>query len=223
MKLVHSDLENQIIINPKKTCQWVIESPIYFSKYLQELNSQINGKEGNFVLSDNQKEYDISKYVEIVINPFDIDINSKKILNRLYMELSQLAYQENSYLLTQEILAKLQTYFLELEQESDYILGIDENIDISGVWKALGVKFENYAENLLENISQYIKIMAELMKKKLIVFVNLGSYLRKEELEQLIELAMYNEIALLFIENIEKDFPKEVSRYIIDNDRCEIF
>lgn len=60
-----------------------------------------------------------------------------------------------------------------------------------------------------EKIIQYMKIMSELMGKKLLVFVNIRSDLEKDQIQELMKNAVYNEIALLFIENIQRDFSKD--------------
>ena len=60
-----------------------------------------------------------------------------------------------------------------------------------------------------EKIIQYMKIMSELMGKKLLVFVNIRSDLEKDQIQELMKNALYNEIALLFIENIQRDFSKD--------------
>ena len=73
-----------------------------------------------------------------------------------------------------------------------------------------------------EKIIQYMKIMSELMGKKLLVFVNIRSDLEKDQIQELMKNAVYNEIALLFIENIQRDFSKDKKYYIIDKDVCEI-
>lgn len=223
MKLVHPEIEGQIIIDTKKPCFWVIESPSRFSKVIQELLTQVDGTDGNFVLSEKEKEYDISKCVEVIVNPFAVNINDKKILNRLYSELSELAYGETLYLETQKMLSDLQNYFLKVEQESFYVLGLDETIDVSLLWKLLGVKFESYAEDFFETIIQYIKVISMIMKRKLVIFVNLCSYLTEIQVKQLLETANYEEISILFIENTERIFSNEFVKYIIDSDECEIY
>ena len=61
MKLVHINLNEGILVDAINCTEWVIESPEYFSEYVMELAGQVEGKEGRFVLSDNEKEVDISK------------------------------------------------------------------------------------------------------------------------------------------------------------------
>lgn len=224
MKLVHPDFTLPIIEENSYICyEWIMESPEYFSRYVQELFNQMNGGEGNFVLSSDEKELDISKTMEIIVNPLSVNINDRKIINKLYSELSQTAYDSENYLATQGILADIQKYFLNLEQAGNYMLEMDSEIDITALFKALNIKLEIFADDFFEMLNQYIKIAAELMKKKIVVFVNLGSYLSKEQLEELLKNAAYNEIILLLIENQQKDyFLEDTKCIIIDKDGCEI-
>ena len=78
MKLVHINLNEGILVDAINCTEWVIESPEYFSEYVMELAGQVEGKEGRFVLSDNEKEVDISKNVELIFNIFALDINERK-------------------------------------------------------------------------------------------------------------------------------------------------
>lgn len=222
MKLVHKDLGRQIVFNNYGSCEWTIESPELFTKYVQELYAQTEGKEGNFVLSEGDKEIDIGKYMELIINPLSVNINDKRILNKLYMMLEGLAFKEDIYLLTQEMKGKLQSYFLQLEYLSPYILTMDLEIDIVAILKAIGVKIENNTDNFMEKLDLYIKILAELLQKKVIALVNIGSYMKKEHVKQLMNTAIHNEISLLLIENHQRNFSKESVQYIIDKDGCEI-
>lgn len=223
MKLVHPELEGQIIFDNERPCEWVIESPKDFSAYVKELFQQSEGIEGRFVLSEGEKERDISKYVEVIFNPFSVNINDRKILNKLYSELSGLASGEEIYMETQTMKNNLLAYFLKLEHISPYILDIEPELDMLTVFKAVGIKFGDYVEDFIGNLNQYIKIMSELMRKKVIVLVNIGSYVSYGQLEQIIQNAVYNEIALLLIENMQRELPEQVYQYIIDKDSCEIF
>lgn len=223
MKLVNIDLGYQLVFQDGKVLEWIIESPALFQRYAYDLLQQSKAEEGKFVLSDKDKEMSISKSMEIVLNPFDIDMNDKRILRKIYGDLSELAYDSESFILTQELLQKLQGYFYELEQKSGYPLEIDNEIDISAIFKAINVKVETESENLLEKLCEYIKIIAEVLRKKIFVFINLRSYLTDEQMEQLIEMANYNEINVLPIENCQRDFLNNCTYVIVDKDECHIY
>lgn len=179
-------------------------------------------KQGRFVLSDNEKEVDISKNVELIFNIFALDINERKLISKLYMELEKLTADERFYVKTQEMKQYLQEYLLQLEQETDYILDLADEIDFASLFKAFGIKYEVLEENFLERLVRYMRIVERLLKKKLFVFVNLRSYLSNQQIDELIKEATYQEIQLLLIETCARDCIEGVTRYIIDKDGCEI-
>ncbi len=223
MKLIHPDVVSPIIDEVHTFNEWIIEAPELFLIYVQELFYQLDGQSGNFILFENDKELSISKYVEIIIDPFTIDINNKKNINKLYAELSQIAYEEKNYLHTQEILSIIHKYFIDLEQSSDYMLHVDSETDITSIFKILNIQFEYFTNDLCGKISQYIKIMAELMRKKIFVLVNIRSYLSEEQLDEIIKIAKYNEIYVLLIEDHQNNsLIKDKNYIIIDKDGCEI-
>lgn len=55
------------------------------------------------------------------------------------------------YLLTREMMGSLENYFVQLEQASPYILETNLKINILEVFKAIGVKAAQYADNFLKS------------------------------------------------------------------------
>lgn len=223
MKLVYADVSGEIITEKKSFTEWIIESPGLFSKYLQELYEQCERKEGKFVLSDNDKELDLSKCVEIIGNPFAVDIKNRKILGKLYAELDELSGKEQMFEKTMRLTATVHEYILDLEQETNYILQFDNELEISALLKALGVRYEVIEDSFFERIVRYIKIAADVLKTKLFVFVNIRSFLSDIQMMELVKEISYQDIKVLFIENQERDCLEGGFRYIIDKDGCEIY
>ena len=223
MKLAHVDMDRAIDLDCRKAVEWIIESPAFFQKYIQLLNLQLEGNEGEFVLSEGDVILDISICAEIIMNPFALDFEDRRIQKKLYTELQKKAYEEEMFLATQKMSAELQRYIFELESVCGYDIEAGETIEIQMIFKAFGVKMEGGNYSFSEKIMQYMKIMSELMGKKLLIFVNIRSYLEKDQIQELMKNAVYNEIALLFIENIQRDFSKDKKYYIIDKDGCEIY
>lgn len=223
MKLVHTDIECQMILSDQKCFEWIIESPELFTSYVSEINKQIRGGEGRFVLSDNGEELELFRHAEIITDPLCVDLNDRKIQKRLYTELAELARSEELFFVTQDMEAVLHRYFLQLEYVSGYAIETALEIDLPAIFKAMGIQLENRADNFFENLLQYVKITVELMRKKIFVLINIGSYLSEFQVKQLLELAVYNEITLLFIENMRRGFSEEGMYCIIDKDGCEIY
>ena len=223
MKLVHFELSEAILDENTVFTEWIIESPEVFSEYLQELNGQLVGEDGRFVLSENNKELDLAKKADMVINPFSVDVNSRKILNKLYVELSGLSKEEQMYTKTMELFRYIQEYMLDLEQCTSYILEFDQEIDISALLKAVNIHYEVKDVDFLEKIIQYIKIMIAVAGIKVFIFVNLRSYLSETQMQSLIQECEYQDVRILFIENQQRSCMKGGKQYIIDIDKCEIY
>lgn len=221
MKLTHTELEKQLVFETGKAVEWIIESPASFSKYVRDLYEIMQDNEGKFTLSDEDEIIDFQKYAELIIDPFLLDFHNRQIQKKLYAELQNLAVGSEFYLQTQELKSQIQKYFIDLEYASGYDLEIADEIDLPAIFKAVGIQLDGgNEETLFERIAIYIKIMAELLKKKLVILVNSRSYLNSDQIDQIAELCMYSEVALLLIENVQRDFSKKRNYCIIDCDEC---
>ena len=221
MKLTHTELEKQLVFETGKAVEWIIESPASFSKYIRDLYEIMQDNEGKFTLSDEDEIIDFQKYAELIIDPFLLDFHNRQIQKKLYAELQNLAVGSEFYLQTQELKSQIQKYFIDLEYASGYDLEIADEIDLPAIFKAVGIQLDSgNEETLFERIAAYIKIMAELLKKKLIILVNSRSYLTSNQIDQIAELCMYSAVALLLIENVQRDFSKKRNYCIIDCDEC---
>lgn len=168
-------------------------------------NVELTGIDGDFKGS-------LTAYHDFKEKLIDVELTQKEkeeiILNivlfgddkKLYMELEKLTADERFYVKTQEMKQYLQEYLLQLEQETDYILDLADEIDFASLFKAFGIKYEVLEENFLERLVRYMRIVERLLKKKLFVFVNLRSYLSNQQIDELIKEATYQEIQLLLIE-----------------------
>ena len=223
MKLVHSELSGEILSDDMAFTEWIIESPKYFSEYLQELCFQCEKGEGRFVLSQGNQECEISKHVEVMIDPFAVDINSRKILNKLYASLEKIAREEEMYTKTLELTAYIHEYLMQLEQQTNYILSFNDNLEMTDILKAVGVRHEEIEDNFFEKLIRYVKIAVEVLSTKVFVLVNIRSYLTDEQVQELIQETVYQEAQILFVENQERACMQGGMRYIIDRDGCEIY
>lgn len=223
MKLIHFNLTSELLGGVTRYTEWIMESPEVFFAYVGELNDQIAGKEGKFVLSENNKELELSKAADLLINPFSTEVNTRKILNKLYLELTERSREEQMYMKTVELFNHIQEYMLELEQQSSYILDFNRETDVSILLKALSVQYEVKETGYWERLIQYIKIMASAAGIKVFIFVNLRSYLSDAQMEELIKELEYQDVSGLFIENQQRSCLKGVKWYIIDKDQCEIY
>ena len=103
-----------------------------------------------------------------------------------------------------------------------YEINIGTELDLAGLFKLYDVKFEVDDISLIDRLISYIKIMHQVCRKEIFVFVNLKSYLEENELLQLYEAAFYEKVFLWLIESRYENKNKYEKVQLIDKDLCII-
>lgn len=220
MKLSCVRFQNQIIFDEKSINVLIIENPGELSYFICEIIDEINGDDGDLCLSDDLSIIDFSKGVELIINPFVLNINNKYMIGKLHSDLKKKAYDSDNYVQINEmktVLVSTINTFLMNEVQS---LTFSEEVDVVGLFKLLDIKFDQ-SESLLENICDYITVYKEYTEVQLFVFVNLKSFLSCDEIKKLYDFVLYKKIQILLIENKVYDNENNEIIKIIDSDLCE--
>lgn len=88
-------------------------------------------------------------------------------------------------------------------------------LSVEKIISALDVRVDTVANTLFEQIFEILQIFRYLVKKKLLIFVNIASYFKEEEIDEIKEFIELNQINVLFIE------PRRVfsyDQYVFDED-----
>lgn len=221
MKLVNAELFLNINIEENKPVVLTIENPKAMAEVVGQLYELYNSGEGDFILSEDGKELPFERTTEIIINPFLIDFNSRKVQSKLYSELlnAEASYVEEKAL----IQALIIEYLDKLTQNVPYeMISNDLDLDSMKLFKMFEVRIEAQCNSLLEKLVEYTKILSRLLRKRLLVFVSISSYLDTNELNALYEICNYNKMKVLLIESHEPYLPFPTKTYIIDKDNCMI-
>ena len=91
MKLRINGFNNDINFSDDNVNILEIKDTKCFTHIIETINDIINGYESNeiFLLDDENNEMNMSKEMYIALDLFNIDFNSKKILNKLYDKISE--------------------------------------------------------------------------------------------------------------------------------------
>ncbi|WP_176686345.1 type II-A CRISPR-associated protein Csn2, partial [Peptoniphilus sp. oral taxon 386] len=89
IKIVNLDWNMELDFDKSNIIKLYIEDKKYFRKIITELNEQINGNIGKFIMSEDDREILISKNVDIIIDFLNTNPNNKKVINRLLSELTE--------------------------------------------------------------------------------------------------------------------------------------
>lgn len=221
MKLVNAELFLNINIEENKPAVLTIENPKVMTEVIGQLYELCNSGEGDFVLSEGGKQLSFERTTEIIINPFQIDFNSRKVQSKLYSELldAEINYVEEKAIIQSLIIE----YLDKLTQNVPYeMISNDLDLDSMKLFKMFEVRIEAQCNSLLERLVEYTKILSRLLRKRLLVFVSISSYLDTNELNALYEICNYNKMKVLLIESHELYLPFHTKTYIIDKDKCMI-
>ena len=143
------DFENKSIFS------LIIENKKLYRKIIEDLINNISIDDGNIILSKNNKLIVPEKEIFVFSDYFNFDVN-KFVLNKYYKELKNLS--ENDFFdETLEIKEVLRNYVTKLV-ENEYSIKLEEDLDISQILKAFGIKFQRN-KDLLLNLFEWIKIL----------------------------------------------------------------
>ena len=198
-----------------------VESPSAYQKIMHDLWQQYNGSEGSFILSENGKELKIQKNVECIYNPFAVNLNDKKILTKLYQELSlqgDALLQEDGI----ELRGSIIRYFDRLLNTVPYDITYNFEFELSSIITALDVQTDSTTDTLTEKLCSYMNLLQQLCGISIFVISNLKCLLLNTDLQLLYESAKYNKINLIIIEPIHTPHIKDEKCWIIDKDLCII-
>ena len=202
MKLRLNNFQNDISLFDGTISIIEIKNVKYYSKLIQSINDKINGYETDeiILLSDSDELLKFEKEVMMVIDLYNVDFNSKKIITKIYSSIANniKGLQNNDF---EEIIRKLRHY-IDLELiEMPFEFQLKENIEIEEILKVFSIKLEPLSyQTVFEKLELLIDIISNLKLASILILPNLKLYLSTEELIEIYKYSMYNEIKLVLIE-----------------------
>jgi CRISPR type II-A-associated protein Csn2 len=221
MRLIYPEYRIEVEFQENIVQTLSIESPKVFSKIMADLWNQVNGGEGGFILAEEDKAHHISKEVELVMNPFSLNCNDRKIITRLYQEITGLA-TDDFYEKTSALNGKIVDYLDELINAVPYHLKFNLDMDVSALLKIYGVEIESGTDSLLEQVVDYIRVMHQICKINIFIMVNIKQYFEADELQSLYEYVFYEKVNLLLVEGTYSVRAEHEKGLILDKDLCII-
>lgn len=201
MKIVVNFIDNEIAVENNNVFNIEVENKAYFYRLINEFNLISKGviSDNIFFLDEDDNELNLLNKIDLYIDYFNIEFNSKKIINNLYKVLKTNINEEDKikinkcYLKIKNILSKS---FLDYNLP----LVINDEFDIDTILKLLKVSIDS-KNNLLDNLFLLIDINNNFKINELLIFVNLKQYLTLEELNELYKYSIYNNVKILLIDS----------------------
>lgn len=199
-----------------------IENPVMFRRLTESLWNQSNGLNGELYITCKDKAIKLNKDVCVIFNPYSIDVNEKKIINRIYSEMNDITEQE--YMVRKaDINSSIVTLLDEISEHLPYPLEYSLDLDFQQLLKLYGVRIEMKDIELAERIVDYIRIAHQVLGISVFIFVHFRDYFSNEEIRGFEEMASYEQVSLIMIENrVELTGNEDEKWWIIDKDSCII-
>lgn len=194
-------------------------------KYLYLLvNSLLNEDIDNkylLIIDDNNKQQNNDDYIEFIPSIFLLNFNSKKNLTIINKQI------KNQYKTRiKETIEIIYTYLLNLQKNIciDFEIELISNIDLieDDILKLINFEIKDKYDSILDKIINYMKIINQLRKIKIFIFLNLSVYLNKEEVKLLLKESKYYDFKIILIENNEEIIDLFDTKRILDEDLCLI-
>lgn len=223
MRLINPELFLDLTDIEQNLFILVLESPSILFNTIRELRSQIDGYDGDFVLSCNDAPIEINKNVQLIIDPFSINMNEGKILKKIQELMNLEAVNEVHYEETNKIILELEEYANSLSFGFDGNVVSKDVVSVGNLIKMLGFEIDYNFETFEGMLLEYLITVNHYLNVNLFCFVNLFSYLEKNQIDKLVHSLNNNHINCIFIESNNPQVKIDHCRkIIIDSDFCQI-
>lgn len=191
----------------------VVEDVRVFSNLVRDLYHFDDTRD--LKLYDNQFKSLLVSELLTITDILGFDVNSRPVLKLIYQDLE---IQLNEKPEVKSMIDKLTATISELigYELLDHELDLEQDeITVQELFQVLGIKIETSSDTIFEKIFEILQIFKYLSKKKLLIFINVATYLTIDELKSIQEYAELQQLSILFLERYKtSDFPQ----YVVDED-----
>lgn len=222
MKLVLPGVENVFDFEDGAyVWELIVENQPLMYRILSDLSGQLEGNDGQAVLSEDFTPVSIAKRMELLWRLVPFDINSRPLVNKAAGALGHLAVSDVYYEKTTGLMAELEAHLLDMSFALDGNFEF-ANVNISAIIKAVGVTFASDGGSLGERLADYFELVHAYDNRKLFVLLSLRSYMDDGECERFISTVVSRGYQVLLLESSQRKHLKGEKQIIIDRDLCEI-
>lgn len=198
-----------------------IEHPQAYAEIVHDLYRQCDGGEGGAILSDGTKSLSLAKQAVMILEPFSLQFDTRKINTALYKELEEIV-QDSYYTDYLTLQSQLAQFMASVAGEVPYPMSYDTEAAMQGLCKWLNVHVDYMADTLAERLSGYIELLGQLCRIKVVFLVGVERYLSRDERRALQEMANYHKIYIIYISNCLDLLGENDVFTVVDADYCII-
>jgi len=223
MKIKIKGFENELPLNLDNKCFSIqIENKKLYQSILSECINETEEKQ-LILIDDKNNCCEIEKNILFISDPYNEEINNKKILTKIYEMISK-SINENIELTTEmdKNLYKIREIIINEANEFPIEFEALDDIKISDILSLFRLKIDTKSYiTIIDRINLIIEIMSIINYNLIICFFNLKSVLEKEQIIEIEKYALYHDIKLLLIDvnlydNIENELTLKINKSFDD-------
>lgn len=223
MKIKIKGFENELPLNLDNKCFSIqIENKKLYQSILSECINETEEKQ-LILIDDKNNCCEIEKNILFISDPYNEEINNKKILTKIYEMISK-SINENIELTTEmdKNLYKIREIIINEANEFPIEFEALDDIKISDILSLFRLKIDTKSYiTIIDRINLIIEIMSIINYNLIICFFNLKSILEKEQIIEIEKYALYHDIKLLLIDvnlydNIENEIALKINKSFDD-------
>lgn len=223
MKMNIRYFDNEIKLIPGIIPVIEIENKSYFYRLIHDLYLLMNGNipEDIQFFDDFSKEISLSNKIQVILNFFDFQFDSKKYTNATtkYV-IDEMTDDDKNNIV--KAYKKLQQVYKKILLDVDLPLELNPDISIESIYKAMKISIFS-KENLLENLLLMIDLEEKLRIDNILYFVNLKQYLTEQELVEFYKYALYNQVNIILIDSQSYGATLKYEKKLIIDDNLDEF
>ena len=224
MKIVFTGLETPLEVDSEWISVLEVHNRTLFARICQSLASLTGSQacEPYYVWDDAGSAIQPKNAYLYVGDPFSLPWQERDLAGALQQHFESCLIED--YMLRDEIESlgraiSSRIALLGLQMSADYSFGAEW--DLRRYLKAFDFDVCRGDVSLLENLIEFFKFASDMRFSRMLVFVNLKSFLSGNQLDLLYEQAVFSRVRLLLLENVkdERLFPQEKKKVV---DQCFI-
>lgn len=220
MKLAFPYLKTVLTFEENTVPSLIIEHQGLFRKIITDICLQVCGEDGEAVFSIANTPKPFKTYVELLQHWTPFDLNTKTLQTALLKVVEKEALARNNFHQTNALLEGIR------RQIGEWTLAVSHEVEVNSLsvmalLKASGLNFAPAQGGLQEQVLAYARLTRELIGDKLLIFVNLRSYLLDEEMERLTIDLCGEKFKFLLLESSMRKRLLNERRLVVDRDYCE--
>lgn len=221
MRMVCNEYGLDYLFKENVAAELLLDSPELFFSFISRLLGQYNG-EDFIIFSESDKELHLNKIGEIITNPFQIDLNNRKLLTKI-IEDTLKEYQEHCPEKMLQLQSDIERFIINVCDSSDYALTYNDDPVFTELMKLYNVHVDSSNMDIVSKLVYYVKLSHRILNTSLFIFVNLKAYFSNEALELFLQTLSYEKVYIMLIERYDSSLVHNERRIIIDRDACVIY